>query len=429
MHVTGGQRQRAGPEKESPYMPTQNTNRNTTWMIDASNQTWTLTKDAKITVNNGHGIYEGGQDGSTIKVLGDIEVKGMAYGVYLNGSNSELNVGANSHIDAAKGVSGIFSAAAGAHIVNRGLVEGDDYGVQGAIWSDVENYGTIRGFFGIEHDGSGSQIYNYGEIDGGDYGISSDASGTLIENAKGAEISGDLNAILLNSNGTANIVNHGILRSDGAAIESAMAELIIKNTGKIVGDILLGEGEDILDTRKGTVNGRVEGGDGDDDFYVGAAKIKIIEQSGAGTGFDEVFATASHKLAANVEVLHLLGNKNINATGNGAGNLLYGNEGDNVLKGGGGTDYLRGFGGDDTLEGGNGQDYFVFNRAGVDRITDFADMTDLVSIAGVTSQSDFDALNIKQVNGDTVINFGGGDKVIIEDLLKSNFTYDDIAVI
>lgn len=410
-------------------MPIQNTNRNTTWMIDASNQTWTLTKDAKITVNNaGHGIDESGQSGNTIKVLGDIEVKGMAYGVYLNGSDSELNIGRESHIDAGKGVSGVFSGAAGAHIVNRGLVEGDLYGIQGGIWSDVENYGTIRGRYGIEHDGSGSQIYNYGKVDATDYGISSDASGTYVENAKGAEISGDTGAIFLNDMGTAKIVNHGILRSDGAAIESSMAELTIKNTGKIVGDILLGNGEDIFDSRKGSLDGKIVGGDGDDDYYVGAAKIKIVEQSSG--GLDEVYATSSHKLAAEVEILHLLGKKDNDATGNAGGNWLYGNAGDNMLKGGGGMDVLRGLGGDDILHGGGDLDYFVFDRAGADRIIDFNDTVDLVSIAGVTSQAEFDALNIKQVDGDVVINFGGGDKIIIEDLLKSNFTYtDDVTVI
>lgn len=409
-------------------MPIQKTDRNTTWMIDTSNQTWTLTENAKITVSNSHGIYES-TSGNTIKVLGDVEAKGMAYGVYINGSTTELTIGADSHIDARKGVSGIYTGAAGADIVNRGLVEGDSNGIQGAIWSDIQNYGTIRGQYGIEHDGSGSQIYNYGKIDATDHGIYSDASGTHIENLKGAEISGDLNAIFLNDTGTAEIVNRGILRSDGAAIESGASILTVTNSGKIVGDVLLGFGADIFDSRKGTVNGKVEGGDGDDDFYVGAARIKIVEANGAGSGFDEVFSTASHKLAANVEALHLLGNKNINASGNGAGNWLYGNEGDNALKGGGGTDYLRGFGGDDTLEGGDGQDYFVFNRAGVDRVTDFEDTIDAVSIAGVTSQSDFDALNIKQIDGDVVINFGGGDKIIIEDTLKSDFDFNDIAVI
>lgn len=410
-------------------MPTQNSDLNTTWIINASNQTWTLTKNATITVNNQHGIDETGQSGSTIKLLGDIKASGMSYGVYLNGSTSELIVGEDSQINARQGVSGIFTNAAGAQILNRGLVEGDSYGIQGNIWSDIENYGTIKGRYGIEHDGSASQIYNYGKVIGEDYGIASDASGTYIENQKGAEISGDIRAIFLNDNGTAEILNRGILRGEDAAIESGGSELTVTNSGKIFGNVLLGSGMDIFDSRKGSLNGQVFGGDGDDDFYVGASKIKITELSDAGSGFDEVFATASHKLAANVEALHLLGNKDTSAKGNGTGNWLYGNEGDNKLDGGGGTDYLRGFGGDDTLHGGGGQDYFVFNRAGVDRITDFEDTIDAVSIAGVTSQADFDALNIKQVDGDVVINFGGGDKIIIEDMLKSNFTYDDITVL
>lgn len=409
-------------------MPTQNTNRNTTWMIDQSDQTWTLTENAKITVNNaGHGIYEGSEDGNTIKVLGDVKVSGMAYGVYLNGSNSEVIVGEDSFVNARQGVSGIFSAAAGAHIVNRGLVEGSSYGIQGAIWSDVENYGTIRGVDGISHDGDGSQIYNYGAVEATQYGIKSNAGGTYIENGKTGEISGDLQAIFIEGPGTAEIVNRGILRGGAVAIEGESSELSAKNTGKIVGDVILGAGTDIFDSRKGTLDGRVEGGDGDDDYYVGTAKIKIVE--GVAGDFDEVHATASHKLAANVEALHLMGKKDIDATGNGGANWLYGNEGNNVLKGGGGLDYLRGFGGNDILEGGNGQDYFVFNRAGVDRITDFDNGVDLVSIAGVASQSDFDALNIKQNKGDVVVDFGGGDKIIIEDTLKSDFDFNDIAVI
>jgi Ca2+-binding RTX toxin-like protein len=407
-------------------MPVQNTNRDDTWVIDESNKTWTLTKNAKITIDEGgHGIYEAGQSGNTIKVLGDIKVSGMAYGVYISGSSSELIVGEDSHINAKPGVSGIYSAAAGAHIVNRGLVEGDSYGIQGAIWSDIENYGTIRGEYGILQEGNTSQIYNYGKIDASEYGIASGASGTYVENGKDGEIIGDIEAIFLNDSGAAEIVNHGILRGGAAAIESAGDTQTVKNTGQIFGNVLLGDGADVFDSRKGSLKGEVHGSDGDDDYYVGAAKIKIVEQSGAGTGTDEVFATVSHKLAANVEALHLLGAKNLNATGNGAGNWLYGNGGDNLLKGGGGVDSLRGMGGDDTLNGGGGQDYFIFNRAGVDRITDFVDGTDVVAISGVNSQGDFDALNIKQIDGNTVINFGGGDKVIIEGLLKSDFTYDD----
>jgi Ca2+-binding RTX toxin-like protein len=410
-------------------MPIQKTDRNTTWTIDASNQTWTLAKDAKITVDGaGHGIYEDGQDGNTIRVLGDIRVEGMAYGVYVNGSNSELVVGEDSHINAKQAVSGIFSGAAGAHIVNRGLVEGDLYGIQGAIWSDVENYGTIRGEIGIGQAGDGSQICNYGRIDATQYGIASNAAGTHIENLKGAVISGDLQAIFLDGSGMAEIINRGTIRGGAAAIEGENSELTVRNAGKIVGDVYLGAGEDVLDSRKGRIDGNVDGGAGNDDYYVGASRMKIVEGSGGGSGIDEVFATASHRLAANVEVLDLIGKKNIDGAGNGGQNWIYDNKGDNILRGGGGDDRLYASGGDDTLTGNGGQDYFVFSPGGVDRITDFEDMLDLVAIDGVQTQADFDALDIRQVKGDVVIDFGGGDKVIIEDLLASNFDFNDISV-
>ena len=413
-------------------MPTKTGNTNTTWMIDASNQTWTLAKNASITVTNMHGIYEAGQNGNLIRVLGDIKASGMAYGVYLNGTDSKVFVGADSEIKV-KDASGISSEAAGAEIENHGLIKGGTYGIEGQVWSNIENFGTIRGENGIDHGGMGSQIYNYGKVDATQYGIHEDAGGTHIENGKKGEIAGDVKAIFLEGTGTADIINRGILRGD-TAIETEGGIQTVKNFGKIFGDVVLGAGEDYFDSRKGSVKGEVHGGDGDDDYYVGKAKINIAEESGAGTGFDEVYATVSHKLAANVEVLHLLGKKDLNGTGNGATNWLHGNAGDNELSGGGGTDYLYGNKGDDTLTGGTGaQDYFIFDRHGVDRITDFEDGMDLVQIAGVDSQSDFDALNIKQLQGgDLQINFGNGNgnKIIIEDLLKSDFTYgDDVTVL
>jgi Ca2+-binding RTX toxin-like protein len=408
-------------------MPIQKTDRDTTWSISADNKTWILAGDARITVNNGNGIDENGHDGSDIRVLGDIVVKGMGAGVNVNGSNSSVLVGADSRINANQGEVGIYSAAAGADIVNRGVILAADAGINGAIWSDIQNFGRIEGNYGILQQGEGSQVYNYGAIDGQSYGVASDAAGTYVENGKGASIEGGIEAIVLDGSGEAGIVNRGILRGGTAAIESGDSELTVRNSGKIFGDVHLGAGEDLFDSRKGSIKGAVEGGDGNDDYYVGAAKVKIVEQSGAGTGFDEVFATASHKLAANVEILHLRGKADIDGSGNGGQNWLYGNAGDNVLKGAGGSDQLHGLGGDDVLTGGGGLDYFIFNRRGVDRITDFDDGTDLLAIDGVLNQSAFDALDIKQVDGDTVINFGGGDRIIIEGLLKSDFDFNDIA--
>lgn len=404
-------------------MPTQNSNRHTTWTIDQDNETWTLAKNAKISIdNNGHGIYESGHDGSTIKVLGDIKVTGMAYGISISGSNSEILVGKDSKVDASGAVSGINTEAAGAHIENRGLVDGAMYGIQGQIWSNVENYGTIRGKDGISHDGAGSQIYNYGKVDASEYGVVEMAGGNHIENAKGALISGDEKAIFLYDSGTADIVNKGTLRGD-IAIDTYGGVQTVKNSGQIIGDVMLGEDADVFDTRKGSVKGEVHGGDGNDDYYVGKAKIKIVEDSSGGS--DDVNSTATHKLAAEVENLYLLGKKDIDGTGNGGMNVLYGNAGDNHLNGMGGTDYLSGGLGNDMLKGGAGQDYFIFDRAGVDHITDFEDGSDQLVIDGVNNQSDFDALNIKQIDGDTVINFGDGNKIVIDGLLKSDFTFSE----
>ncbi|MGV3553141.1 hypothetical protein [Rhizobium sp.] len=407
-------------------MPKQSTNRNDTWFINESDKTWTLTKNAKITVENGHGIYEAGSSGNTINVFGDVKVTGMAYGVYVNGSDSEVNVGKDSFINSNNASDGIHSGAAGAHIENRGRIESNGAAaIGGAIWSDVENYGLLKGYDGISHQGSGSQISNYGKIDATNYGITEDAGGTKIENGKGGEIIGDVAAIYLMDSGTAEIINRGILRGE-TAIETGGDVQTVRNMGKIFGDVLLGSGADVFDSRKGSVKGEVHGGDGDDEYYVGKSKIKIVEEDGGVSGHDEVFSTANHKLAANVEELTLLGKKDLDGTGNGQMNWLYGNGGDNVLKGGGGSDYLFGRGGNDTLIGGEGaRDYFVFDRKGVDRITDFEDGVDLVIISGVNSQADFDALDIRNLKGgDLQISFGNGNKIIIEDMREVDFTYN-----
>ncbi|MGU3350176.1 beta strand repeat-containing protein, partial [Pseudomonas monsensis] len=55
-----------------------------------------------------------------------------------------------------------------------------------------------------------------------------------------------------------------------------------------------------------------------------------------------------YTLGANLENLILTGNANINGTGNGLDNVIYGNAGDNILDGGAGVDYLVGGAGNDT---------------------------------------------------------------------------------
>jgi len=412
-------------------MPIQNTNRNTTWMLDQSNQTWTLTKNATIRVNNAEGIYEAGQSGNEIKVLGDIVVKGFNAGVRFGGSDSSVLIGQDSRIIGNQTNYAIHSEGAGSDIINRGLIQaGGGHGIHGNIWNDVENYGTIRGEIGMSFNGSGSQIYNYGLIDAHDTAISSLASGTHVENAKGAVIRSDDVGIRFYNPGMSELVNKGLLRSENVAIADAEGQIDITNSGTIIGKVYMGGSADSFDSRKGELKGTVFGGDGDDDYFVGQTSMKISEGDGVDSGYDQVASKVTYKLSANIEELTLTGTRDINATGNGGDNNIHGNNGDNKLSGLGGNDFLSAQGGNDILRGGAGFDTFAFNltNGGVDRVTDFVDGEDLVSIASIDTQQEFDALDIKQVNGDLVINMGSGDKIIIEDLLKSDFTYNDIYV-
>ena len=139
----------------------------------------------------------------------------------------------------------------------------------------------------------------------------------------------------------------------------------------------------------GTGADRMVGGRGHDTYRIDSALDRVIERPDEGT--DLVIASASHRLARNVEDLTLTGDA-VRATGNALANVLNGTEGDNVLEGAGGDDTLIGGAGTDRLSGGGGADVFVFYLpvhstpgAARDVILDFKsgiDTIDLASLAG-----------------------------------------------
>jgi Ca2+-binding RTX toxin-like protein len=113
-----------------------------------------------------------------------------------------------------------------------------------------------------------------------------------------------------------------------------------------------GEGNDLLDGGFGI--DLAAGGIGDDTYVVDSTYDLVQEL--ANQGFDIVKSTAHYTLSAEVEYLTLLGEANINGTGNSVANKLTGNLGDNTLNGLGGDDILVGYVGDDVLRGGAGED-------------------------------------------------------------------------
>ena len=127
-------------------------------------------------------------------------------------------------------------------------------------------------------------------------------------------------------------------------------------------DILNGEaGNDTLIGGAGidALNGGVGadsmvGGAGNDVFNVDNAGDVAREL--ANGGYDRVLSTVSYTLGDHVERLSLMGNVNLNGTGNALDNRLDGNSRANSLAGGGGDDRLYGYSGSDTLNGGTGDD-------------------------------------------------------------------------
>jgi Ca2+-binding RTX toxin-like protein len=253
--------------------------------------------------------------------------------------------------------------------------------------------GTVTGHLldGILLYGSNHSIDNFGEIRGGPYGITISTTGSASSSL---------------------ILNHGIIRGDVAGItrdyDFTTEKLIIKNFGTItghdfsfnhdkslssqipnaveeitnnglmVGDVSLGLGNDLYDGRKGTIDGDVLGGDGEDKLIGGAGDEHLDGGAGddvlmggagdddhiGGTGTDRVsYWSASSGVTAN------LANASVN-TGDADGDSyssienLSGSRFNDKLTGTSGNNVIDGDRGADRMEGGAGHDRYYVDNAG-----------------------------------------------------------------
>jgi len=132
-------------------------------------------------------------------------------------------------------------------------------------------------------------------------------------------------------------------------------------------DVLSGdEGDDTLDG--GTGADTMDGGIGDDVYYVDSSLDQVTELLDEGE--DLVNARSTYTIGANIENLTLLGEAQLDGTGNTLDNTLKGNAARNTLWGLEGNDRLDGGAGADRMIGGTGNDTYIVDNEG-DTIQEF----------------------------------------------------------
>lgn len=225
--------------------------------------------------------------------------------------------------------------------------------------------GTATVTITINGQDSGGDIL--GGTAGADVLVAGDGDDTLTASAGNDTLNGGDGTDTADYSGAASGVNvrlnHGDAPNDGAggsdtlnsienATGSAFNDIL---TGSAVNNVLIGGagsdvllglgGDDVLYGGAGAAN-QLQGGAGDDTYYVDAADT-IVEL--ADQGYDTVITTRNvFTLAANVEELAFAGSGAFTGRGNALNNVITGGAGDDTLSGGGGRDRLVGGAGNNT---------------------------------------------------------------------------------
>jgi hypothetical protein len=173
----------------------------------------------------------------------------------------------------------------------NGIHLGDNPALDKNEHVEVGGDGLVYGIdHGIDMVGSGSSLMNAGIIRGGAIAVIINKPGageTHINNF--GKIIGVATAINLNGGTDEYIIhNTGVIKATqdgGAALDSTTVGatgINLTNDGRMVGDVDLGQGEDIYDGAKGNVSGRINGFDGKDQLTGG----KLADMIAGGLGSD-----------------------------------------------------------------------------------------------------------------------------------------------
>lgn len=352
-----------------------------------------------LTIIN-HGVVAGDLIGASVSsrsvvTVGDEGVfYGSATGLWLNGSNAAVyNAGiiqsrGQGLADIRAGL-GLYSAS-GALIDNSGAIIGGNFGIElygSTNGTTIINSGRITSVNAAITGGGTLRLENSGTVvSGSAVAVSFDGTDDALRILNTGTISGATAAILTGS-GADQVTNRGTLA--GAVILGDNADRLA-NRGDIVGDVDLGEGADrYTASGNGFVDGLVSGGAGDDELRGGRSDDRLAGSNGA----DQLFGGAGDDV------------------------LLGGADADTIA-GGSGMDRIEGGLGNDVLRGDAGADTFVFaDGTGADVVLDFqrarGDVIDLSGASAIADFADLAANHLTFVDGDAVIDLGGGDTVTL----------------
>jgi Ca2+-binding RTX toxin-like protein len=364
---------------------------------------------------------------------GSYQATGVTGGLINSGSLTVQGPGLAYGVSESEG--GAFQNLAGAVISVSSSASGA-VGAMVTYGSDFENAGQITVSGATSAWGLNYNVYGVGNdsIDNSGTIIASGATtiGILIGSSAGAP------SVTLQNSGTItaqvsvrdyatplDMTNSGTL--DGAIQLANYADTVV-NTGTITGPVNLGNASgNTLDSHLGTINGVVTVGTGSNTIILGAENNTVAISTGTnvvdGGGGTNTVSYASAASGVHVSLALQGQAQNI---GVGTDTLthfqaLIGSAYSDTLEGGGSAS--------STLTGGLGADTFIDRPGdGAVTITDFSDAQgdkiDLSNFYKFTTLAQVLAL-ASQSNADTVINFGGGSSVTLQNVTLANLTASD----
>jgi len=341
-----------------------------TFGIDATNGAGGLITVFGSIIGNG-GIY----DVSTARAAYDVTIQAQGsitaltgFGIAFLREARVINHGTISAISANK--VGISIGAGNSFALNDGVIEAYEGIRLGGDNSVAVNAGIVQGLRGIQLVGANETVVNSGTIETGTFGIRFLSS-------------------VLNSVNT--LTNTGSIVAGTYGVYGQVGAERIVNHGSIMGLIDLNDGNDIVDTRLGTINGLIILGTGNDTGLGGAGNETFADWTGddsidAGGGIDtlsyETYAGTDRPLTVDLtlttaqatgwgndtllNIENIVGTQaNDTLTGDDKDNQFTGRDGNDVLRGGRGNDTLIGGAGTDSLDGGDGSDTVIIDNNAV----------------------------------------------------------------